>query len=157
MDDVVKLLLLMTFILVVLGSLLIAVKQLTAGDSEINDPNRNHYITRSDDTLIHGEVYEREFVPAHIETRRRTEMQAGMGFGVNPANGNLEHHYGFFPVTVNYTVEIPDAYVLRIFAEDMERLIYYVNELNVAENVFDEYEVGDIFGTQQENVKEIEE
>jgi hypothetical protein len=53
-----------------------------------------------------------EFIPAHNETKQKTEMQAGMGFGVNPANGNLEHHYGFFPVVVNYTVNIPDALLM---------------------------------------------
>jgi regulator of sirC expression with transglutaminase-like and TPR domain len=77
-------------------------------------------------------------------------MQAGMGFGVNPANGNLEHHYGFFPVVVNYSVEFPDTFVLRIFVDDTERLVYFINEIFVSESDFAEYEIGDIFGQSQE-------
>jgi hypothetical protein len=82
-------------------------------------------------------------------------MQAGMGFGINPANGNLEHHYGFFPINVNYSVEIPDTYILRIFVEDTERLVYFVNEIAVSEDDFSEYEVGDVFGTQQQEIQEV--
>jgi hypothetical protein len=119
-------------------------------DYEFDDTNREHYITRTDENLIHGEIYEMEFIPAHTQTKQKTEIQAGMGFGVNPANGNLEHHYGFFPVVVDYTVEIPDAFILRIFVDDTERLVYFVNEIKVSEDVFGDYKVGDIFGVPQQ-------
>ena len=151
MEDFLKLYLALAMIAVILSGVLLMLKEIRpAKDNELDDPARDTYITRTDSNLIQGEIYEMELIPAHVQQRRRTEMQAGMGFGVNPANGNLENYYGFFPVNVNYSVEIPDTFILRIFVDDTERLVYFVNEISVSEEDFIGYEVGDIFGEPQQ-------
>jgi hypothetical protein len=35
---------------------------------KVNDPNRDYYITLTDSNLTFGEIYEMEFIPAHIDT-----------------------------------------------------------------------------------------
>lgn len=87
MGNVLNLLLLSLMIAVILSGLFVMFRKISY--DEINDPNRDYHITVTDSNLIQGEIYEMEFIPAHFQQRRKTEMQAGMGFGVNPANGNL--------------------------------------------------------------------
>ena len=118
---------------------------------EANDPNRDYYITRTDNTLIDGEIYEMEFIPAYTDMRKKTEMKSGMGWGINPSTGQYSYYHGFFPVTVSYAVDIPDTYLVRILNDDTERLIHFVNEIEVSESVYENYAVGDIFGNEKRN------
>jgi hypothetical protein len=143
MDGIIKSMLALMLITAFICSLIVMWRK--ANYDEVNDPNRDYHITITDNSLTNGEIYEKEHIPAHTERKAKSEMQAGMGYGINPATGQFDYHYGFFPVTIFYDVDIPEMYVLRIFTEDTERLIYFVNEITVSESVYEEYEIGNIY------------
>jgi len=144
MEDIIKLFIAMLITALMIFGIYSAAK--SAKYDEVNDPNRDYHITRLDGDLQQGEIYEAEFIPAHSERRTRTEMQAGYGYGLNPATGQFSYHYGLFPTTITYYVDVPERYILRIIREDTERLIYFVNEIIVCEPIYKEYSVGDFFG-----------
>jgi hypothetical protein len=144
MDDIFKLCIAVLITIGVVTSIFFAAK--SAKYDEVNDPNRTHYITRTDENLQHGEIYEMEHTPAHREQRTCTEMQAGFWYGINPATGQFSYHYGFFPTTIFFYVDVPEKYALRIVRVDTERLIYFVNEITVSDSIYKGYSVGEFFG-----------
>ena len=112
---------------------------------EENDPDRDYFITRTNIALNHGEIIDKIFTPMHIVTRTTTELEWRYDYGFNAVSGQFESYYGFHPTTVEYSVEISDSWVLKIMQTDEERLIYYVNEVEVSECVFVKYSVGEIY------------
>jgi hypothetical protein len=138
-----KIIMVMTAVIATALSTTVSIR--LANYDELNDPDRTHFITRTDANLQSGEIYEKEFIPAHREQRSRTEMQSRFGYGINPATGQFSYHHGFFPTRVIYYMDIPDTFALRIVMVDTERLVRFTNEIIVSEYAFSGYEVGDVY------------
>lgn len=111
---------------------------------EANDPDRDYYITRENKNLECGEIYEKEFIPAHTETKTKTVTEWGYGYGFY--NGDFGYGYGLHTKTVPYEVDVPDLYLLKIFTDDTERLIYFVSDIEVSESAYNDFDVGDFYG-----------
>ena len=90
MNGMIKFLLIVMFITILVCGLITTWGKMSY--DEVNDPNRDYYITRTDDNLNHGEIYEKEYIAAHTDRRIKTEMQAGMGYCVK-GNGRTHCRY----------------------------------------------------------------
>ena len=117
----------------------------SANVAEENDPDRDYFITMTNITLNHGEITDKIFTQMHTATRTTTELEWRYDYGFNVVSGQFEFYYGFHPTTVTHSEVIPNKWVLKIMQTDEERLIFYVNEIEVSECVFEKYSVGEIY------------